>query len=242
MAELLAAAATARCCVVANKVDDTNREAADLGVRCRSASATRIRSAPCTAAAPATCSTALVDAACPSPSRATDDERSTSGEAGEDESSRWRSSAGRTWASPRCSTGSSARTRAVVHDMPGTTRDTIDTVVETDDGPVRFVDTAGMRRKAQDRRGAPSTTRSCGPCRPIDHGRRGPARHRRHRWASPTRTSAWPSGIDAAGCPVVVLLNKWELLDAEQREPTSTTRSTSACTSSARRRCSRSAP
>ena len=33
--------------------------------------------------------------------------------------------------------------RAVVHDMPGTTRDAIDTVVETDDGPIRFVDTAG---------------------------------------------------------------------------------------------------
>ena len=39
--------------------------------------------------------------------------------------------------------------RAVVHDMPGTTRDTIDTVVDTDDGPIRFVDTAGMRRKAK---------------------------------------------------------------------------------------------
>ena len=39
--------------------------------------------------------------------------------------------------------------RAVVHDMPGTTRDAIDTVVETPDGPVRFVDTAGMRRKAK---------------------------------------------------------------------------------------------
>src|SRR3546814_8058253 len=33
--------------------------------------------------------------------------------------------------------------------MPGTTRDTIDTVVETPDGPIRFVDTAGMRRKAK---------------------------------------------------------------------------------------------
>ena len=39
--------------------------------------------------------------------------------------------------------------RAVVHDMPGTTRDSIDTVVDTPDGPVRFVDTAGMRRKAR---------------------------------------------------------------------------------------------
>jgi GTP-binding protein len=39
--------------------------------------------------------------------------------------------------------------RAIVHDMPGTTRDTIDTVVETADGPVRFIDTAGMRRRGK---------------------------------------------------------------------------------------------
>ncbi|MSY92164.1 MAG: ribosome biogenesis GTPase Der, partial [Actinobacteria bacterium] len=36
--------------------------------------------------------------------------------------------------------------RSVVHDMPGTTRDAVDTIVETEDGPIRFVDTAGMRR------------------------------------------------------------------------------------------------
>ena len=39
--------------------------------------------------------------------------------------------------------------RAVVHDMPGTTRDAIDTIVETTEGPIRFVDTAGMRRKSK---------------------------------------------------------------------------------------------
>ena len=39
--------------------------------------------------------------------------------------------------------------RSVVHDMPGTTRDAIDTVVESEDGPLRFVDTAGLRRKSQ---------------------------------------------------------------------------------------------
>ncbi|MCZ7628462.1 MAG: 50S ribosome-binding GTPase [Microthrixaceae bacterium] len=39
--------------------------------------------------------------------------------------------------------------RAVVHDMPGTTRDSIDTVVDTAAGRIRFVDTAGMRRKAR---------------------------------------------------------------------------------------------
>jgi GTPase len=39
--------------------------------------------------------------------------------------------------------------RSVVHDMPGTTRDAVDTLVETEDGPIVFVDTAGMRRKAK---------------------------------------------------------------------------------------------
>ena len=39
--------------------------------------------------------------------------------------------------------------RSVVHDMPGTTRDAIDTLVETDDGPIVFVDTAGMRRRSR---------------------------------------------------------------------------------------------
>ncbi|HEV7887630.1 MAG TPA: ribosome biogenesis GTPase Der, partial [Acidimicrobiales bacterium] len=39
--------------------------------------------------------------------------------------------------------------RSVVHDLPGTTRDAIDTVIETEEGPIRFVDTAGMRRKSR---------------------------------------------------------------------------------------------
>ena len=39
--------------------------------------------------------------------------------------------------------------RAVVHDLAGTTRDSIDTLVETEDGPIVFIDTAGMRRKGK---------------------------------------------------------------------------------------------
>ena len=48
--------------------------------------------------------------------------------------SRSRSSAGRTSASRRCSTGSSATTAPSCTTCPGTTRDTIDTIVETEDG------------------------------------------------------------------------------------------------------------
>ncbi|HVF12653.1 MAG TPA: ribosome biogenesis GTPase Der [Actinomycetota bacterium] len=39
--------------------------------------------------------------------------------------------------------------RAIVHHEPGTTRDSIDTVVELDQGTFRFVDTAGIRRRAK---------------------------------------------------------------------------------------------
>ena len=43
-------------------------------------------------------------------------------------------------------TGSDA---VIVHDQPGTTRDSIDTFLETDRGLVRLVDTAGLRRKSK---------------------------------------------------------------------------------------------
>jgi GTP-binding protein len=106
--------------------------------------------------------------------------------------------------------------RAVVHDLPGTTRDTIDTVVETPDGPVRFVDTAGMRRKAKIDEGTEyySFVRAL---QAIDHvdvallvidSTEGVS-HQDQRLAE---------RIDAAGCPIVVVLNKWETLDAEQRD------------------------
>jgi len=39
--------------------------------------------------------------------------------------------------------------RHIVHDMPGTTMDAIDSVIETPEGTVRLVDTAGIRRKAR---------------------------------------------------------------------------------------------
>ena len=102
--------------------------------------------------------------------------------------------------------------RAIVHDMPGTTRDTVDTVVETELGRVRLVDTAGMRRKSH-RRGHEYYC-WCGPCR-RSAGRRRPPGHRRHR-----RHRPGPAARRAGRrrrCPIVVVLNKWEVLDAEQR-------------------------
>ena len=106
--------------------------------------------------------------------------------------------------------------RAVVHDLPGTTRDTIDTVVETEVGPVRFIDTAGMRRKSRIDEGTEyySLVRALQAIDRADvallviDATEG-VTHQDQRLAE---------RIDAAGCPVVVLLNKWELLGAEQRE------------------------
>jgi GTP-binding protein len=105
--------------------------------------------------------------------------------------------------------------RAVVHDMPGTTRDTIDTVVETDAGPIRFVDTAGMRRRSRIDEDTEyySVVRALRAVDDADvallviDGTEG-ITHQDQRLAE---------RVDAAGCPVVVLLNKWELLDAEHR-------------------------
>jgi GTP-binding protein len=105
--------------------------------------------------------------------------------------------------------------RAVVHDMPGTTRDAIDTVVETPNGPVRFVDTAGMRRKARvDEeteyysfvRALRAVDKSDVALLVIDATVGVTAQDQR-----------LAERVDAAGCPLVILLNKWELLDAEER-------------------------
>ena len=183
--------------LVANKVDDASRETDDLGVRWRSASATRARSAPCTAGAPATCSTLVVELLPPPdeddgattrrPDADADRRRRRAGR------SRWPSSAGPTWASRRCSTGSSATSgpSSTTCRAPPATPSTPSSRPTT--GPIRFIDTAGMRRRSQDRRGHRVLLAGAGPAgrRP---GRRRPARHRRHRGRHRTRTSAWPSG------------------------------------------------
>ncbi len=106
--------------------------------------------------------------------------------------------------------------RAVVHDRAGTTRDSIDTIVETISGPIRFVDTAGMRRKAridEDTeyyslvRALKAVDESDVSLLVIDATIG--VTHQDQRLAE---------RVDGAGCPIVILLNKWELLNTEQRE------------------------
>jgi GTPase len=105
--------------------------------------------------------------------------------------------------------------RSVVHDLPGTTRDAVDTVIDTELGSVRLVDTAGMRRKSRIGEGTEyySLVRALKAVDEADvallvidatEGVTGQDQRLAER-------------VDAAGCPIVVLLNKWELLDAEER-------------------------
>jgi GTPase len=105
--------------------------------------------------------------------------------------------------------------RSVVHDLPGTTRDSIDTVIETELGPVRLVDTAGMRRRSKIGEGTEyySLVRALQAVDDADvallvidatEGVTGQDQRLAER-------------IDAAGCPIVLMLNKWELVDRDQR-------------------------
>jgi GTP-binding protein len=106
--------------------------------------------------------------------------------------------------------------RSVVHDMPGTTRDTVDTVVTTAEGPLCFVDTAGMRRPSKTERGPESYS----VLRALDALEQADialllvdatvgATHQDQRLAE---------RIGISGCPTVVVLNKWDLIATDDRE------------------------
>jgi len=105
--------------------------------------------------------------------------------------------------------------RAIVYDQPGTTVDTIDTVVETPEGRVRFVDTAGLGRRSRFEPGTEyfSMVRTLAAIDAADvsvlviDASEG--------------VTGWDQRlverIDAAGSPIVLVLNKWDLLDAEAK-------------------------
>ncbi len=106
--------------------------------------------------------------------------------------------------------------RSVVHDMPGTTRDTIDTIVESEDGTIRFVDTAGMRRRSR----VDEPTEYYSVLRALDAVDVADAAllvidategvsHQDQRLAE---------RIDGAGTVIVLVLNKWDLVATEERE------------------------
>jgi GTPase len=105
--------------------------------------------------------------------------------------------------------------RSVVHDMPGTTRDAIDTVVQTDQGLIRFIDTAGMRRRAKTESGLETYA----VLRSLE------ALDRADIAVLVIDATVGVTGQDqrlaeriaGAGCPAIVVLNKWELIATEER-------------------------
>ncbi len=106
--------------------------------------------------------------------------------------------------------------RSVVHDMAGTTRDAIDTLVDTPDGPIVFVDTAGMRRRSRidDSAEYYSMVRAL---RAIDDADIALLVIDATEGVT-AQDQRLAERVDAAGCPIVVMLNKWETIDdAEQR-------------------------
>ena len=114
----------------------------------------------------------------------------------------------------------SGEERSVVHDLPGTTRDAIDTVIETEHGSLKLIDTAGMRRRARSGEG-PEYYSLVRALRALDHAdvallvldATEGVTHQDQRLAE---------RVDASGSPVVILLNKWDMLDTDQRLTVST--------------------
>ncbi|MFM7044742.1 MAG: ribosome biogenesis GTPase Der, partial [Ilumatobacteraceae bacterium] len=101
--------------------------------------------------------------------------------------------------------------RSVVHDMAGTTRDAIDTLVQTPDGPIVFVDTAGMRRRSRidDSAEYYSMVRAL---RAIDDADIALLVIDATEGVT-SQDQRLAERVDASGCPIVVMLNKWELVD-----------------------------
>jgi GTP-binding protein len=106
--------------------------------------------------------------------------------------------------------------RSVVHDLPGTTRDAIDTVIETEDGPLRFVDTAGLRRKSRIEepteyyslvRALQAIDRADAALLVIDASE-----------GVTNQDQRLAERVDAAGTAVVIICNKWDLVETEDRE------------------------
>ena len=105
--------------------------------------------------------------------------------------------------------------RSVVHDLPGTTRDSVDTLVQTPLGQLRLVDTAGLRRRSRIDTGTEyfamlralrSVDRADVVLLMVDSTQG--ITHQDQRLAE---------RIDGAGCPILLLLNKWDLLEGPQR-------------------------
>lgn len=106
--------------------------------------------------------------------------------------------------------------RSIVDEAPGTTRDSVDTIVELDGRRYRFIDTAGMRRRAKEAQG-PEYYGLVRSLRAIDA-----AEAVLHVIDAAGGTTEQDQRIARrvaeAGRAAVLVLNKWDLVPAERAE------------------------
>ena len=104
--------------------------------------------------------------------------------------------------------------RAVVSDVPGTTRDAVDTVVEVDGNTYRFVDTAGIRRRGKipnqaDRLGVMYAERAIQRahlCFLVLDATEGVT----------TEDASIGAKIEDAGRGAILIFNKWDLIEGRE--------------------------
>lgn len=103
--------------------------------------------------------------------------------------------------------------RAIVHDEPGTTRDAIDSVVEVADRTYRFIDTAGLKRRARtsgvDIYGSSRTSRA------IERSQIAILVVDAYEGAT-SQDQRIAEIVEKAGVGAVVALNKWDLVKGEE--------------------------
>jgi GTP-binding protein len=103
--------------------------------------------------------------------------------------------------------------RSIVHDVPGTTRDTVDTIAEFEGRRFRFIDTAGMRRRVKDAKG-PEYYGLVRSLRAIDEADVVliviDAKER-----ATEQDQKIAARVASAGRGAIIILNKWDLIDPE---------------------------
>jgi GTPase len=103
--------------------------------------------------------------------------------------------------------------RSIVHDVAGTTRDTVDTVAELQGTRYRFVDTAGMRRRARDAKG-PEYYGLVRSMRAIDNADLVLIVIDANERAT-EQDQKIAARVSESGRAAIIVLNKWDLIDAE---------------------------
>ncbi|MGZ4119027.1 MAG: ribosome biogenesis GTPase Der [Actinomycetota bacterium] len=106
--------------------------------------------------------------------------------------------------------------RSIVHDVPGTTRDTVDTIAEIGGRRYRFIDTAGMRRRAREASG-PEYYGLVRSLRAIDEADLALIVIDASEGAT-EQDQKIASRVADAGRAAAIVLNKWDLVDAERAD------------------------